>query len=326
MSDERIQRLEKMLAERGYCPDCGQRGESAACASTRHDWPQRLAAERPARGYLMGLGYDPGWARHGQGGVVMFPDGRLVSAGVDFHLIEKGKGKEFEKLRVSVDDNRRLRAHYEMACRAIERLQPDVIGVECYTIYESQEYTKLRDAAFNFLEFLGFNKPKKTDKPNADALALRAALQSAATFAGAVAADKIYRKFLAHIETLASAVDKFRVQRGRGDAAKTYGVYAAVCCAAFRYNIPTYVFLPIDLKRAACGKHRATKEEVAAGLGMKIEGLHEKVQAKIRRADWYEHVYDAAGHGMMAVQTYARFMREGVRQIDVWSSEPEQEG
>lgn len=306
--DLRVQQLELMLAERGFCPDCGQRGESAPCASNRHEWPQRLAAERPPRSYLMGLGYDPGWAKHGQAGVVMMPDGKLVSAGVDFHLVEKGKGKEFEKLRVSVDDNRRMKTHYEMACQAIEKLKPDVIGVECYTIYESQEYVKLRDAAAKFLEFLGL-AGQLTAASRARAQALNA---SSDDFA--IAIRDGWSDFTRTLNLVRAAVDKFRVVRGRGDAAKTYGVYAAVCCAAFRYNIPTYVFLPMDLKMAACGKRSATKEEVMVALGMKIEGLHEKVHSKIRRAAFHEHVYDAAGHGMLAVQTYARFLREGIHQ------------
>ena len=244
--------------------------------------------------YLKGLGGDPGFARTGYGAVALHqPTGEYMSLGVELVKTEPNKEKRFEHLRVSADDSRRLKIYYDATCAAIEKIGPHVLGVECYTIFESREYERLRDAATTLIKYAGIPKGRLDD---ATQLLERLGSQSV----------------VPAIVALAKAVDDFRIQRGRGAAAKTYGVYTAFCCAAYRYNLPVYIFMPMDLKMAACNKKSASKEEVADALALKIKGLREKVESKIRAKSMHEHVYDASGHGMLALHNYSKWLRDGV--------------
>jgi Holliday junction resolvasome RuvABC endonuclease subunit len=260
--------------------------------------------------YVMGVGFDPGFAYTGIGAVAVLADGRRLSAGVELIRTEPEKRKQFEHLRVSSDDNRRHDVYYDAACSAIERLRPVVVGVETYTIFESREYEHLRDAAKGLLEVLALDKkdaPSPLDLKTIDDIFERAQQ------ATGVSDEELDRTFRARLAKLGKAHDDFRIQRGRGNAAKTYGVYRSVCCAARRYGVPVYGYMPVDLKKYACGKAKASKEEVAAGLGRRIELLHEKVHEKVRAASLHNHVYDASGVADMALEAYLSWTRDGVQ-------------
>jgi Holliday junction resolvasome RuvABC endonuclease subunit len=264
-------------------------------------------------GFVMGLGFDPGFATTGVGAVALLPDGRHISAGVELIITEKNKDKRFEHLRVASDDVRRLLELYERACAAIERVKPKVVGVENYTIFESREYERLRDRASELMGFLGIVKGQ-----------LPPEVLELEKLTAVLALDGRHNEMVNKLAALGKAVDDFRIQRGRGQAAKTYGSYTAVCCAAARYGIPVYPFMPLDLKKF-CGKNSASKEEVIASLGGRVEGLAEKVAAKIRAKSVWNHVYDATGHGMMALREYMRWMRDGVRQEPMQGNLPLEE-
>ena len=260
----------------------------------------------------MGLGFDPGWAKTGAGGVALLDGGSLTSTGVQLIKTAPEKAKRFERMRVSMDDNRRLIEQYDAICLIIEKIKPAVIGVETYTIFESKEYEKLRDTAAKLMEDLGIGKgelPKLTGKDAAERLYQ---LLFGTLVASEVSQERA-KVLLGRISTLAKAVDAFRVVRGRGAAAKTYGIYSAVQCAARRYNIPIYTFAPIDLKKAACGQFKASKDEVAQGLCKVIGGLREMVETRIRARLMHEHVYDASGHGWLALREYTSWLRDGMR-------------
>lgn len=257
---------------------------------------------QPSEGasHIMALGVDPGWAKCGIAGVAMRPNGQLVSAGVRLIRTEKNKDKRFQHLRVSMDDERRHHEFYDAICTAIETLKPRVIGVEVYTIRESQDYEKLRDQATKFLRFLGLQ----------GGASKAAMLRTPETFMQAVQSPTMFRSFLSHLEDLTKAVGAFKVARGRGAAAKTYGVYVATMCAAWRYNLPVFGFTPTDLKKFACGRTSASKDDVGRALSQRIEGLQEKVETTIRAKTMHEHVFDASGHGGLALLEYTRWIQD----------------
>lgn len=272
-------------------------GVATELAAIEAGWNEVLAALTPPpvaapRDYFLGLGFDPGWAKTGIGAVAQHRDGSFVSAGVDLVLTSPDHTKKFQ--RQSVDDNRRLEVYFRAACAAIEKIRPDVIGVEQYTIFESNEYEELRKAAEAFVAFLGL---KRGAKP---------IFSSPAELAQAFASGDLFKKFLELLGDLSKAVDAFRQQRGRGAAAKTYGVYTAVCCAAYLYRIPIFIFRPVDLKKAVCGRPKASKEEVAAALIPRIVGLQEKVESKVRQVKLREHVYDGAGMALLALTEFTK--------------------
>jgi len=272
------------------------------------DDPNRREAEgrSPGASYVMSMGVDPGFAKSGIGGVY-YSEGRLHSAGVKLIKTEKNKEKRFENLRASMDDEARFHIMYEGICESIETLRPCVIGVEVYTIFESKEYERLRDAAAGFLGLFGLVKGQG------------AAFKTPVELLEALAGENMFAKFIEWLSKLSKAVDAFRVQRGRGNAAKTFGAYVLVLAAAYRYKIPIYGFMPIDLKKAACGRASATKDDVARALSARIEGLQVKVESKVRAKLMHEHVYDASGHAMLALETYQRWMRDsGMGQTSSW--------
>lgn len=246
----------------------------------------------------MAMGIDPGWAKCGIGAVAL-SEGQLVSAGVRLVRTAKNKDKRFQHLRVSMDDERRHHEYYDAFCESIETLKPHVIGVEVYTIHETREYEKLRDQAARFMGFLGLGGKSKT-----------AAFRTPEEFRELMARADIFKKMVAHLDALNQAVDAFKVVRGRGAAAKTYGVYTAAMCAAWRYEVPIFGFMPVDLKKGACGKAGASKKEVEDALCGRISGLRDKVDEKIKAKTMHEHVFDASGHAMLALTEYQRWMRD----------------
>lgn len=262
--------------------------------------PSTEPAPAPPLSFVMALGIDPGFALTGFGGVALctWPDGSTTydSQGVELVVTEPNKEKRFESMRVALDDVRRIQVYYDATVRLIEILRPRVIGVETYTIYDSKEYTNLRKAGADVFEALGV-----TPKVAADTTLPELP----------PAEDARAEPFRKELVKLAKAVDKFREVPGRGQAAKTYGVYCAVLSAARQHKIPIYPFAPIDLKKRACGRPKATKDEVAGGLVRTIRGLQNAVTTKIRATTRHEHAYDASGHGLLALEYYMAWQREG---------------
>jgi len=247
--------------------------------------------------HIMALGIDPGWAKTGISAIALV-DGKLTSAGVRLVKTEKNKDKRFERLRVSMDDERRHREFYDAFCESIEKVKPNVIGVEVYTIRESQDYEKLRAAGAAFLTFMGFGSK-----------AARTPFSSSAELQQALADPGVFQQFLSHLERMQATVQGFSVARGRGAAAKTYGVYVAVLCAARKYGVPTYGFMPSDLKMRACKKRSASKKEVELALGTEVAGLADTI-GKVRAKSMHEHLFDAAGHSLMALEAYRHWLRD----------------
>lgn len=247
--------------------------------------------------YLMALGVDPGLANTGIGAIAALPDGRVVSAGVEFIKTEKNKDKRFEHLRVSMDDARRLEEIHKGLTLAVDRIKPSVIGVETYTVFDSTDHTHLRDVAAAFVGFLGLTRGAKPS------------FNDAAAFAAVFADPSLFGKFLEHLVALSESTDAFRVARGRGDAAKTYGVYTLVLSIAFARGIPIYAFMPVDLKKIACGRAQASKTEVADGLKLRIEGLEDKMTEKGVAKSKQEHCYDSSGHALLALLEYQKWVK-----------------
>jgi Holliday junction resolvasome RuvABC endonuclease subunit len=245
----------------------------------------------------MALGIDPGWAKCGISAVAR-SEGRLISAGVKLVKTGRNKDKRFEHLRVSMDDERRHREYFDAFCESIEKVQPHVIGVEVYTIHESKDYEKTRNAAAAFLAFMGLGGK-----------AARAPFSSPAELLEVMGNEDVFKQFLGHMEAMQLAVAGFKKARGRGAAAKTYGVYTSALAAARKYKIPIYGFMPVDLKKRACRKVSASKKEVEDALGNEVEGLKDNID-KVRAKTMHEHLYDASGHGVMALETYEHWMRD----------------
>jgi Holliday junction resolvasome RuvABC endonuclease subunit len=246
----------------------------------------------------MALGIDPGWAKCGIAAIASV-DGTYRSAGVRLVRTSPNKDKRFEHLRVAADDERRLREYYEAFCESIEKVKPHVIGVEVYTIREVREYEQLRDAAAAFLSYVGLGG--KAAPPFSTAMEF-------VTHVGGA-----WEGFMDRCRGLARAVDAFRVVRGRGAAAKTYGVYTTAMCAAYRYGVPIYPFMATDLKKRATGQVRATKKAVEDALCQVIEGLREDVDTNIKAKKMHEHLFDAGGHGLMALEAYQKWVEHGLR-------------
>jgi Holliday junction resolvasome RuvABC endonuclease subunit len=247
---------------------------------------------------LTALGVDPGWAKSGVAAVHRMPDGTLRAGGVRLLRTAPNKDKRFQRLRVSMDDERRLKEYYTGFVDAIETVKPKVIGIECYTIFESREYEKLRSSAAKFLSFLGLTGAGK------------APFSTPAEFLEMFRNEGLFTNFLGHLLDVKRAVDAFRVVRGRGAAAKTQMVYSAALCAAYQYGIPVFVFMPVDLKKWTCGRSSATKGDVEKALCARVTGLREDVDSRIKAKTMHEHVFDATGHGVLALVEYEKWLRD----------------
>lgn len=235
--------------------------------------------------YVTAVGFDPGWAKTGIGAVRLYPDGRLECAGAGLVQTAPAKQKQFERLRASADDERRLREQWAAFARVLDQAKPSVVGVEVYTVYESPVYERLRDANVALLKALGVSKGAEVTE------AAIAAVEPAA--------------LSVRLSAVSRTADGFRVQRGRGDAAKTYGVYAAVQCAAFAAQVPVYGFMPADLKKATCGDDRS-KEAVEEGLRRRVSDLDlhlAPIAPSLRN-----HAADAVGHAMLAALRYVEWV------------------
>lgn len=236
---------------------------------------------------VVAVGFDPGWAKTGIAAVRLFSDGRAECIGAAVVSTQKEHAKRFERLRVSADDERRLREQHAAFCSVVEQVRPHVIGVEVYTIFESREYERLRDAGAALLSALGVKPGEKV---------------TGSAVQDADAASRL----LPALDDVSRAVDGFRLQRGRGDAAKTYGVYATVQAVAARYGVPCYGFMPVDLKNAVCGTKRTgrTKDDVGAGVRRLVAGVDAQLDLAKVAPSLRNHADDAVGHALLALRAY----------------------
>ena len=219
---------------------------------------------------MLSLGVDPGFASTGIG-AVEYVDGVYRSRGVMLSVTEPAKGKGHTKLRTTWDDERRVRLHWTAVTEAIAKLKPDVIGVEAYTIYEPKGAEDLRNTA----------------------RAAARALQSPGLFGGDLAAS------------LNAAVEASEHRGiGLGQAAKTVLVYGVVLGAAYTVNCPVFIFHPFDIKQRIAKKRGASKDEVGAAIYQLVQGSQAHVEAKVRARTKHEHVTDALGHAVLALQEY----------------------
>lgn len=241
---------------------------------------------------ILALGVDPGWARTGVTLVARHAD-RVECWGVRYLKAQDDRQLKGH-VRQSHLDETRHRYFYDQLCELVEARPPHVIGVETYVIRESTDYEALRAAAAELLSFLGVSRG-------------RVAFASGREFLAAFERPEAFSRFLEHLNQMGSALQAFKVAQGRGAAAKTYGVYTTVLNVARRYNIPVYSFTPTDLKMWACNARSASKGQVQASVEQRVIGMRDVVAREIRAKSEWDHVFDAAGHAVMAAERYIEF-------------------
>ena len=244
------------------------------------------------------MGIDPGFAKCGIGALHRMSDGRLVPGGVRLVKTSPSKGKQFQRWRQSMDDERRMHIYYDAFCEAIELIKPKVLGVEVYTVYDNED---VRPQVRQFLSLFGI-------KPGAG---VPAVLQQPGQLVKALSESQFLGKFVKGLVSLSKACEiKSFSQRGRGAAAKTLMVYAAACCAGYRYGVPVIGFMPVDLKKGVCGRSSATKGDVGEALNRMVPGLEQQVLDRVKAKTMHEHVYDAFGHGYLALKEFEKWSTE----------------
>jgi len=241
------------------------------------------------------MGIDPGFAKCGIGCLHRMDDGSVVPGGVRLVTTSPSKGKRFHKVRTSMDDERRVREYYTAFCESIELVKPKVLGVEVYTVYDNAD---VRPQVRKFLSMFAIKAGSSVPT----------SLASPGALVDVFGKAEFLKKFLKGLEELSKACEvRSFSQRGRGAAAKTLMVYSAACCAGYRYGIPVFGFMPVDLKKGVCGRSSATKDDVGRALCAKIPGLEEQVTAKVRAKTMHEHVYDGVGHAYLALQEFEKW-------------------
>jgi len=210
--------------------------------------------------------------------------------------------KRAGNVSVASDDSRRLKEQWAFIQTSIAQVQPHVVGVETYHVFEPREYKVLRDVAARFLSFL---VPGKAIDPIKTANDFKEAFTSEAAFSG----------LLHHLVELQEAVNKFKYKRGQGAASKTYGIYTAVQTVCFAANIPVFAYTPTQLKTRITGGSKASKEDVERAVCAQIVGMRENVDERVASKSYprgeRDHVFDAGGHALLALREYAQWMRTG---------------
>lgn len=225
------------------------------------------------------IGVDPGLAKTGIAAVERTEDGRFVSRGV--RLVETAPNTKRGQ-RVSADDERRIRAAFDEIRAAAAVFRPHALAVECYTVYGEKDTAKLKQVARDLVNFVGsIPSPTTLAEP---ANLMRLAKQTAA--------------LKGQLDEGSEVVGV----RGRGKAAKTLAVYGAALTVAWSLDIPLFINMPVDIKIELCGRASASKQDVAAALRARVEGLEEQVLARVSATTKHEHVYDAAAHAVLGVK------------------------
>lgn len=218
------------------------------------------------------------------------------SRGVRVVRTEPSNGKNFSKLRTSMDDARRIQIIWSHVNSVIELLKPDVIGVEAYTVYEPKEGRLLKDAAQDILERVPLAPP-----PSAE---------GGVTTAPPVSVDISFTQLLKLREALAAQ----KGGPGLGQAAKTILVYGVVLGAAYKAGVPVFVFSPSDLKTTFGGSRGASKDDVGQGLIQLVRGLDAQLAEKVPQKTLREHAQDATGHAVLALRELQQY-RIDTRQV-----------
>lgn len=259
-----------------------------------------LSLGRPSLndGKVRAVGVDPGLANTGICGVVYDIDtGAYSCGGIAFVKTKSQNAAKETHLRKTVFTVRRVERIWTDLQRLVGAFSPDIIGVEAYSVYEGKDYQNLRDAAHAVFKALGVDVKKGF--PTAGVAAFRDFL-----------IPHLARPdFYAALNKLRIATDQFRFVRGRGDAAQTLLAYGAVLCTGYAGGTPVMPFQPADLKREVAGRKSATKADVAAAVEELVPDLAGTLEAqKVAKGD-REHVYDAAGHGILAVRKLLELRR-----------------
>jgi len=225
-------------------------------------------------------------------------DGSLHCGGVRLSHTENDKGKSHSRL--TTDILRRVRAHSDAFSQAIKDARPNVIGIESYQIFDDRNVTGLYTSARRLLSLFGLAGSGQVP-----------AVQSAEELVSVFQAPgDTFARFITCLVDIQKAIKNegsFMGGRGRGAASKTMLVYGAAMCAGFNANLPVFVHSPTELKVGVCKKKSASKQDVADALNRLIPNLEEKVTASIRAKGKHEHVYDAVGHGLLALRVYEEF-------------------
>ena len=233
---------------------------------------------------VTGLGFDPGLASCGIAGVTRQVDGTYVSRGVRLSRTEPAKGKGHIKARVAVDDHRRINDHIDVIAEVVRVLQPDVIAIENYSIFEPRSVQELREAAHALIDGLPLDDAQRLNASLCSLLE-RSALEPA-------------------LQELARCLTASGDAIGLGQAAKTVRVFGAIEAIARVHKIPVFVFQPSDLKVHFGGRKGASKDEVRTGVERIVSGLAEDIAERVPQKALKEHVGDAAAHAVLGVEAY----------------------
>ena len=215
---------------------------------------------------LVGMGIDPGLKHTGIAAVAQGADGGFESRGVRVVVTEPDKRRG---LRVSVDDVRRYRAVSSEVTAALDVIQPHVVGIETYSIFEPRDTARLRDL-------------------------IAAVCANPAEFPGHVT----------ELRRLAATANRSAV--GLGQASKTLAVVGICLSACWARNIPAFLFEPADRTRRLLGRRSASKEDVGRAITEIVSGLQEQIQTKITQRTRHEHAWDATCHAILGIEQYTK--------------------
>lgn len=166
----------------------------------------------------------------------------------------------------------RIETMFRGAQRASERIEPDAIGVENYSIFRTKQQEDFESAV------------RALKNVSSDEELLRAARRVSAT------ADEGLR-------------DGF----GLGRAAKTIAVYGTSLAVAWQSNLIAYTFEPSDKKKFLGLKSVARKDlkrAIIVAVSERLEGFSELLAEKVPQSTLHEHVADAATIAMMTAERW----------------------
>lgn len=95
-----------------------------------------MVARTPVLPPFRALGVDPGFANTGLAVVEVSPTPKLIA--LRFLETSKSSKKAMRDIRVSADDQRRLRSIWDALSETIEQYHPNAIGVESYALFPGQ--------------------------------------------------------------------------------------------------------------------------------------------------------------------------------------------
>lgn len=241
---------------------------------------------------LTAVGVDPGFAKTGIAGVAKV-DGRYVSRGVLFVETKREAGRS---IKAGMDDARRTWEMWRAMTDAIQLLQPHVVGIEAYSVRTPRGVDDLKAAATKVVQ-IGVPPDR-------------------AAFAERLRSDDRYaRRWVEGIGEIGKVLADGEAFGGigLGNAAKTIIVWGIAMGCAYAAGVPVYVFTATDLHKRLTGSAGSSKEDIGRALETRVDGLAgdaERIAPSKRN-----HVHDAAGHAVLALDELARYARAlGIRQ------------